>query len=142
MVYETGWINCVLTPKSPMGKLFLTGVSVLYAGLSIWCIVSPQATSTKVGLQRTAGQGESEFLVIYGGLQMALAITFALPLLRGFEVSEVLLICVIVHVCLAVFRAASFFAFSGFSPMTYQLAIAEWLLLMLSAALLRYETPT
>lgn len=123
-----------------MAKIFLAAVSLMYAGLSVWCIVSPQTTSAKVGFKRVPGQGESEFLVIYGGLQLALAILFALPLFRESTLFTVLTACLIVHGCLAVTRLAGFMLYSGFPAITYQLAAGEWILLIASAGFLWYQS--
>lgn len=115
-----------------MPKLFLAAIGFLYLYLSIWCATSQDVTSQKVGLTRQAGLGESEYLTIYGGLQLALAAMFVYPLLRESALENMLLCCVIVHACLVLFRTIAFFQYSDFTRMTYQLASAEWAILLVS----------
>lgn len=108
-----------------IAKLFLTFIGLMYVGLSVWCAAKPAAASAKVGLMRSAGQGESEFLVIYGGLELGLAIVFLLPWFKPDTLPTILLICLIIHGCLVMFRLASFAIYSGFSSMTFSLAVGE-----------------
>ena len=111
-------------------KIFLTLVGLLYLSLATWCSLSPAVTSEKVGVDLKPGSGQSEFLVIYGGLELAMALIFLLPLIRPEYLAASLLSCVIIHGCLVLFRTASFFLFSGLSSMTYQLAVGEWIILI------------
>lgn len=119
-----------------MPKYILAIVGLLYLGLSLWCATAQATTSQKVGLTRQPGQGESEYLTVYGGLQMALAIMFLIPLIWESTLSPMLLSCVIVHACLVFFRTVGFVQFSGFTKMTYQLAAGEWIIFVVSLGLL------
>ena len=119
-----------------MPKVFLALVGLLYVGLAAWCVAQPETTSQKVGFTRNPGQGESEYLVIYGGLQLSLGLLFLLPLMRETALSTMLLACVIVHACLVTFRMYSFTQYSAFPKMTYQLATGEVVILVLSAVML------
>ncbi|MCA9108946.1 MAG: hypothetical protein KDA52_03275 [Planctomycetaceae bacterium] len=111
-----------------IAKLFLMLIGLMYIALSVWCSVKPEATSTKVGLSRTVGQGESEFLVIYGGMELGLAIVFLLPWFKPDSLPTVLLACTILHGCLVAYRLASFAIYSEFTSMTYSLAAGEVLI--------------
>ena len=122
-----------------IAKLFLTLVGIIYLGLAVWCSVSPAVTSEKVGFKLNPGSGQSEFLVIYGGLELGLALIFLLPLVREDCLFSSLLACVLIHACLVVFRTISLFLFSDISPMTYQLAIGEWVILILALICLVYS---
>ena len=53
-----------------MTRIFLTVVGLIYLLLSIWCSVDPASTSRSVGFTLQTGSGQSEFLVIYGGLEL------------------------------------------------------------------------
>ena len=112
-------------------KIFLTLCGVLYAGLAIWCSVAPAVTSSKVGFEIKPGTGQSEFLAVYGGLEMGIALIFLLPLFRSEYLNSSLLACVLIHVCLVVFRTIGFGLYTGFTPMTYKLALGEWIILIL-----------
>lgn len=119
--------------KSSLFSFFFLGaVALLYFSLSVWCTLDPQTTSDKVGFQRIPGAGESEFLVIYGGLEMAMALMFAMPLLRRSFLLPSLFFCFLIHLCLVVYRSASFAIYSDIPAFTYQLAIGEWIILLMS----------
>ncbi|MEZ6097160.1 MAG: hypothetical protein R3C03_23545 [Pirellulaceae bacterium] len=113
-----------------IGKIFLTLVGVIYLGLAVWCTIAPKEVSGKVGLSLTPGTGQSEFLVVYGGLEFGLALIFLMPLFRNDSLPHILLACVLLHGALVVFRTVSFFLYSDFASMTYKLAIGEWVIFL------------
>lgn len=112
-------------------KIFLALCGLLYAGLAIWCSVSPAVTSEKVGFEIKPGSGQSEFLTIYGGLEMGMALIFLLPLIRSEFLFSSIVACVIIHACLVTFRTVGFFLYTDLSSMTYKLAAGEWVILIL-----------
>lgn len=116
-------------------RLFLAAVGAAYVGLGLWCAFMPARTSKTVGFTLQPGLGQSEFLTVYGGLEVALGILFLVPLVRPSETSFVLLACVIVHGCLVLFRTAGFIAFSELPTTTYYLATVEWVIFLAAAAL-------
>ena len=122
-----------------IAKLFLASTGSLYVGLAVWCTVSPQTTSEKIGFSLKPGSGQSEFLVIYGGLELAMAILFLLPLVKPEWLMYSLVTCVTIHGCLVAFRTATFFMYSGISSMTAKLAIGEWAIFLIAAGLLAIE---
>ena len=111
-------------------KLFLALVGFLYLGLAVWCSVSPVHTSGKVGFELKPGSGQSEFLVIYGGLELAMSLMFLLPLIRSEYLASSLLACLLIHVCLVAFRTVSLVLYRDISSTTYNLAIGEWAILI------------
>ena len=115
-----------------MTRIFLTVVGLIYLLLSIWCSVDPASTSRSVGFTLQTGSGQSEFLVIYGGLELALGIIFLWPLWQPGVTRYSLIVCVIVHGCLVLFRSIGFFVFSGIGSTTYSLAAGEWLIFLIS----------
>ena len=52
--------------------------SLLYLLLGSWCTIAPQRMAARMGYLTMSKRGRSEYLVIYGGLQIGLAITFFL----------------------------------------------------------------
>lgn len=58
------------------GYLYLN--SILYLLLAFWSTVASQSMSTRLGYITMSNRGHSEYLVIYGGLQVGLAILFFL----------------------------------------------------------------
>ena len=107
-----------------MARIFLSIIALMYLALSVWCSIAPETTSAKVGFSLNPGGGQSEFLVIYGGLELGLALIFLIPWLKKESTEYALLACLLIHGCLVVFRTASFLMFEGIEPFTKQLAIA------------------
>ena len=73
-----------------MTRTFLAIVGIAYLVLAVWCALKPGQTSNSVGLTLQPGSGQSEYLVVYGGLQLGLGLFFLWPLLqheteRGME---------------------------------------------------------
>ena len=70
--------------------------------------------------------------MIYGGLELGLALLFLLPLVRSESLTYSLLTCLLIHGCLVAFRTLSFLLYSDITSMTYQLAIGEWVIFILA----------
>ncbi len=122
-----------------LARIYLVAVSLVYAALSIWCSVSPEVTSEKVGFELKGGSGQSEFMTVYGGLEFGLALVLLLPVFRQETVSYGVLACVLIHGSLCLFRTISFFVFSDIGPMTYKLATGEWIIFLLGLLILCFQ---
>jgi hypothetical protein len=119
-----------------VARFFLAGVGALYAYLAAWCSFSPGETSSLVGFTLQPGSGQSEFLVVYGGLELGMALIFLWPLLRPETTRFALINCTLIHACLVAFRTVSFALFAGIQPMTWKLAAGEWVIFLAGAGLL------
>ena len=119
-----------------VGKIFLTLVGLVYGGLALWCAIDPETTSKKVGFSLDGGSGQSEFLTVYGGLEMGMALMFLLPWFKEDFLHPMLWSCLIIHACLVAFRMLAFVLFSNMDGMTYRLAIGEWAIMILSVVVL------
>ena len=113
-----------------MARGFLAVVGAAYVALAIWCAALPETTSRAVGFTLQPGSGQSEYYVVYGGLQLALGIAFLWPLRRREDTDFALRLCCLIHSCLVTFRAASLLRFSDIGTTTYALAATEWLILI------------
>lgn len=122
-----------------MARLFLALIGLAYIGLAVWCIVEPSGTSQSVGFSLSPGQGQSEFLTVYGGLQFALGIVFLRPIIDREAMMFTLQACVVVHACLVLARSLGFVLFADFSSTTYVLAVVEWAILLAAVAVWRRE---
>lgn len=116
-----------------MVRIFLAVVGAAYVGLAVWCVAAPRRTSQSVGFELQPGGGQSEYLVVYGGLQLALGAIFLWPILRPEYAGPALEACLLIHATLVVFRSVSFFLFAGIGPTTQALAVVEWILALGSA---------
>ena len=120
-----------------MSRIFLAIVGVAYIILAAWCSLSPGKTSNAVGFTLQSGSGQSEFLTVYGGLQLALGIAFLWPLYRPTEVDFPLFLCLLIHASLVAFRTVSFMLYKDIPTTTYALAATEWIILIAAASLFR-----
>lgn len=111
-------------------KIFLLVAGLLYAGLAVYCTLRPQQAADTVHLTRDGAGGRSEFLVIYGGLELALGVLFILPILGRYPTRPALIAFLIVHGLLVVFRTASILLYGPLPSSTTKLAIGEWVLLI------------
>jgi hypothetical protein len=102
----------------------------------MWCTFSPTETSQKIGFTLNGGSGKSEYMTVYGGLEFGLALVLIVFAWRPAMVSEGVLICVLIHAALVLFRTVSLFWFSDIEPMTWKLAAGEWAILLLGLATL------
>ncbi len=109
-----------------MTRTFLAVVGVAYLLLAGWCVAKPGQTSHSVGLTLQPGSGQSEYLVVYGGLQLGLGLFFLWPLLKSDAEPAVLMLCLILHACLALMRTISLVTYPGIQATTYCLAGVEW----------------
>lgn len=57
-------------------RAYLLTNAGLYALFAVWCTLKPSSTATSLGYVSRNAAGESEYLVIYGGLQFGLAAFF------------------------------------------------------------------
>lgn len=120
----------------PVTRVILAIIGFAYLALAVWCAVLPERTSQSVGFKLTPGSGQSEYLVVYGGLQLGLGLIFLWPLLRSSDPKEALFACLLIHGCLVAFRVLSFLRYSGIQSTTYILAVVEWIILLTSLGLL------
>lgn len=118
-----------------MERSFLALVGAAYIILAVWCSWLPATTSKSVGFTLQPGSGQSEFLTVYGGLELALGIAFLWPMYRPAETAFPLFLCLLIHGCLVAFRTAGFLIYSGIPTTTYALAASEWIIFLASAGL-------
>lgn len=118
-----------------MARIFLAIVGAAYILLAAWCSFMPDKTSRAVGLTLQPGSGQSEFLTVYGGLELALGIAFLWPLYRPAEVAFPLFLCLLIHGCLVAFRTTGFVFYTGIPTTTYFFAALEWIIFIGAAVL-------
>lgn len=107
-------------------------VGTLYVLLGIWCTLRPTSTARAVGFDLIGGGGLSEFVTVYGGLEVglgaAMIVTAIVPELRAGG----LVFALVLSAMLPLFRAPTLFALSV-PTTTWILAAVE---IALAAALL------
>ncbi|HET9034348.1 MAG TPA: DUF4345 domain-containing protein [Dokdonella sp.] len=66
-----------------MTAIYLWVNAVLYALLALWCTLMPAQTSQSIGFVEMSSSGQSEYAVIYGGMQFGFAFLFAWTAISG-----------------------------------------------------------
>ena len=118
-----------------MARKFLSAVGIAYVGLGLWCAAMPRISSEAVGFKLQPGQGQSEFLTVYGGLEVSLGLVFLWPVCRREDLAIPLRTCLLIHAGLVVFRTLGFISYSGFETTTYALAATEWVIFVTATGL-------
>lgn len=122
-----------------MVTLYLLFNAVLYLALGIWCSVDPEGTSSAIGFALTNDSARSEFLTVYGGLEVGLAVFFALCARLPEYRRGGLLLAVTSYAAIAIWRATTVFTLAdpGWFPRT--MLPVEATLALVGALLLRRE---
>lgn len=108
-----------------MGRDFLALVGLLYFGLSVWCVLRPAAVQEVIGLKPTGPSGQSEYLTIYGGLDLGLGL---LCLVGAFWIpftQPALLASALIHGGIVAFRVYTLLSVAALPTGIYKLAAAE-----------------
>ncbi len=118
-----------------IAKAFLAFVGILYLALALWCAADPQTTSNKIGFELHPGSGQSEFVTVYGGLEVGMFLVFIMPLFWAQSQRFALMACLLIHASLVLFRTHSYFRFADIDAFTHRLAVGEWVILLASLAI-------
>ncbi|MGH8062937.1 MAG: DUF4345 domain-containing protein [Pseudoxanthomonas sp.] len=108
--------------------------AALYALLAAWCTLYPARTAAAVGYQVLSKSGQSEYLVVYGGLQWGMAFLFAYFAWTG-QARNGLVVALAFYVPIVLYRAFTLARLWPVEPATLVLAVLEWLLLIGGAVL-------
>jgi hypothetical protein len=68
-----------------MTTIYLWLNAALYALFALWCTLSPLRTAQNIGFLELSPGGSSEYLVVYGGMELGLAFFFAWCARNGLE---------------------------------------------------------
>lgn len=113
--------------------LFLNAAA--YVGFALWCTFAPVTTADALGLQFRSGSGRSEYITVYGGLEMGVAIFFLVAAMQPKYQEAGLLFAVLFYAGLIVFRAYTLVTVPGIERMTYYFAGSELLFGLAAIAL-------
>lgn len=110
--------------------------AVMYLALGAWCAVKPASTAKALGFVQMDNAGRTEFLTIYGGLQMGLGAFFAVC--AGFAAYRLsgIVFAVLLYSGIVMFRLGAMWRIAPIAPNTRLLATFEVLLLLGAVALL------
>lgn len=118
-----------------MTVLYLGFNAVLYAVFGVWCTLAPDRTARALGYASLDRAGQSEYLVIYGGLQLGLALAFALFAWNASLHRAGLMLALCLYGGIVVFRAATLWMYGPVPALTWGIAALELMLLLGAGAL-------
>jgi hypothetical protein len=87
--------------------LYLYVNAALYLLFALWCTLAPLKTSSTIGYEVLSQSGRSEFLVVYGGLQLGLAAMFAYTAANPPLQRSGVLIALFFYVPIVLYRVAT-----------------------------------
>jgi len=118
-----------------MTVVYLGFNALLYAVVGAWCTFAADRTARALGYASLDRAGQSEYLVIYGGLQLGLALAFALFAWNESFHRAGLLFALCLYGGIVVFRAATLWMYGPVPALTWAIAALELLLLLGAGAL-------
>lgn len=113
---------------------FLYFNALLYVAFAAWCTFAPRSTATAMGYSSLTASGQSEFLVVYGGLQLGLGLFF-LYCARTGEDRIGLLLALALYGPLVAYRLVTLWRFWPVGGATLWIAGLELVLLLASMGL-------
>ncbi len=119
---------------------FLAFNGVLYVALGAWCTLAPSKTAAAIGFGLTNNSARSEYLTVYGGLEVGMGLFFLLCAWRTGMGEAGLWFATLSYGVLAVYRLTTLVTLSDLSAFIYTVAVFEPLMAVVSALLLWRHT--
>lgn len=110
--------------------LYLWLNAALYAVFCAWCTLRWASTSSALGYVQLNGSGRSEYLAVYGGLQLGLAIAFALLAMNPQHHRTGVLFALVLYAAIVPFRWASVALLGPVERITVYTGVLETVLLL------------
>lgn len=118
-----------------MTNLYFWANAVIYCLFALWCTVGKEKTSLASGFTGINNSGWSEYLVIYGGLQIGLA-AFFLYLAVHSEFTKIgLIFSIFLYFPIVVYRVVTIYKFRPVSTTTLSVGGMEIALLIWASVL-------
>ncbi|MDJ0975648.1 MAG: DUF4345 family protein [Planctomycetota bacterium] len=118
-----------------MAVAFLWINAVMYLGFSVWCTVLPTKTAEAIGFAFSKASGKSEYVTIYGGLEMGLALFFLFTALSPSLRTAGLLFALVLYGCLALWRIGTVLSIDELGLFPYVMLSIEVTFTLIAAAL-------
>jgi len=121
-------------------SIYLYANAALYLLFAALCTLNPWGTASGVGYIGLSAGGRSEYLVVYGGLQLGLALIFA-TLARGdYPTQRLGILCALcLYAPIVVYRLTSVVRYWPVAGMTVAVGTLE-ILLLVAALVLRLRS--
>jgi hypothetical protein len=112
-----------------MTSAYLYLNAAIYLLLAGWCALAPARTAAAVGYASLTRSGQVEYLTIYGGLQLGLAILFAW-FAWSQQMRTGLVLALALYAPIVLFRSIGLLRWWPVETATLVLAVVEWLMLL------------
>ncbi len=124
-----------------MASLYFYLNAVIYFVLAVVCTVRPSPTASGIGFVELNHSGRSEYLVVYGGLQLGLACFYFLLARDPASTRIGLLLSLLLYAPMVAYRTVSLWIYWPTSAVTLGTAALEILLLLWAFILWRNWRP-
>lgn len=118
---------------------YLYANAVLYCIFAVWSTVSPWKVAANIGYETLSASGRSEFLVVYGGLELGLAAMFAYMAATPALQRPGVLIALFFYVAIVAYRVITVLKFWPVRPMTLYVGSLELALLLWGVLVLLFS---
>ena len=108
-----------------LANAFLILNGIMYLGLGIWCTVSPDGTSKAIGFGLTNTSARSEYIVVYGGLEIGIGLFCLICAFRHQCVEAGLWFLALTFTALMAFRWVTILRFEDLSRFVYTMVAIE-----------------
>jgi hypothetical protein len=119
-----------------MMAIYLWINALLYALFAAWTTLSPLKTSSSMGFEALSNSGRSEYLVVYGGIELGFALFFALTALNAQWQRLGLVFAVCLYAPIVLYRLVTVWKFWPVKALTLQVGVLEVVLLVVGLLLL------
>ena len=120
-----------------MAKVYFYVNAVIYLGLAIWCTLKHEQTAQASGYLMLNSSGHSEYLVVYGGLQIGVAAFYTYLALHPEYASVGVIFSALMYAPIVLYRIITVSIHWPVSSVTLGTASLELTLLAWSLFLLR-----
>lgn len=121
--------------------IYLWANAALYALFAVWCALRLDATSQSLGYSSLNSSGRSEYLTVYAGLQLGLAVFFAWTASRPELQRAGLTLALAMYAAIVVFRWSSVLRYWPVERLTLVVGVLETILLSAAIVLWFLQRP-
>lgn len=118
-----------------MTAVYLGFNALLFLVFAAWCSFKPAETARALGYEALSRGGQSEYLVIYGGLQLGLAAVFAMFAARPEHRETGLAFSLFLYGGIVLYRAVTLWIYGPVPALTWAVAALELVMLVAAAIL-------
>jgi hypothetical protein len=123
------------TEPMPMTIAYFWTNTVLYVVFAAWCTFAQTKSAAALGFLKLSPAGQTEYVVVYGGLQLALALLFGAAAMGVVTPRVGLMMSLAIYAPLVVYRAIAWLIHKPDSATALATAILEITLLTIAVFL-------